>query len=478
MRPRLACLALLALSSVPAAQLKPSKSYEDWPWKELEGGPTAVLGERVPHFDERMASKSEDVRLRAITQLTYFVPRDRGYPIFFYSLLTDPSPRVRWQARSRLGEHGVDAALEERTLPFEVPLAGLLDPNDSASLERMRGLAEGGEGATAGWAIKALGLIGDAPSAPLAAALVDHANVFVRFCAATALTRLDAREEGMKELRALADADTGRDHYRALAAERLWRLGDKSRADVLLELADPEPQSAYDAGALLEDLTGEFFLTAEAWRAWWDGEGRRRHGVTLPGASRAERIVAEEVVRLSADQGKGSVWWIDAVERVATDATRATFPGWEFHTVTFSQRAIDPVKARGSAFPGGIKITLAVPDDGSDPVRLDGQAEAFPELLTRAPVELRTEEDAVRLWEAFCHVHKHGWLNLRHERVGPHEWRLGIGGYERTTSTTETTRTVVAHSYHWLVRTDPETGRALSWRHVGEDSEPRVEPKD
>jgi len=249
----------------------------------------APLEARAWHLRERLECPDPEIRLHVLGQLQSFRIRDSAhYPPLLRHLLGDPSPEVRWEALARLDEHGVTVRPEELPETIAVPLAGILELRDPASVERMRSRAREGDG----WAILALGLVEDPGSVELALALGDAENPFVRHSAAVALLHLGCEEEARARLRSLAALPGGvrgggRDPtaiadggpaaraywYNALAAERLVRLGETEFLGRLVELI-PEPASPLLIGGILEDLTGTFRLTEAEWRAWW----RERRG--------------------------------------------------------------------------------------------------------------------------------------------------------------------------------------------------------
>jgi HEAT repeat protein len=253
----LACL-LLVLSSAQA---------------EIAKAVLAPLELRVPHLGERLASPEAAVRRRALVELTTFVPRDsQHYPPLFRHLLGDPSPAMRWEALSRLDDHGIVLPPAELPHSIEVPLVGELVLDDPTSLETMRARCRDG-GASSGWAIRALGLAGDSGAVELALELRSSENAFVRHSAAVALLHLDREPEARVLLRALVAASEGDPSrfYSAIAAERLVRLGESAYLGALVELIPARAEYADRVEGLLEDLTGEHFSSESEWKTWWQG---------------------------------------------------------------------------------------------------------------------------------------------------------------------------------------------------------------
>jgi HEAT repeat protein len=120
-----------------------------------------------------------------------------------------------------------------------------------------------------GWAIHALGLAADAHAVALARTLRDSGNVFVRYSAAIALVRLGQTKEGTEALLRVTDAaDDESAFYRIRAAEDLVRLGEPTGLDVLIDLLETRPDHASGPREILEDLTGQYFLTVAEARAW------------------------------------------------------------------------------------------------------------------------------------------------------------------------------------------------------------------
>jgi HEAT repeat protein len=248
-------------------------------WQARDAGSKASWAERFPqlaqritHLDKRLTSSNEHIRRRVLTTLVSGRPRDsRHYPAFFRALLDDPSPKVRGEAVRRLWEH--NHFLERKDLPrsFHVPFVEVFDWQDAKDVARVRDMARF-RGPDGGWAIHALGIIGDKDSLPLARNLLASDNVFTRFSAAMALVQLGERVDGMDALHKLTDAvDDHTGFYRYRAAEVLYRLGDKKAIETFFQLLESDIRANYVDGPLdiLEDLTGEFFSTAAEWRLWW-----------------------------------------------------------------------------------------------------------------------------------------------------------------------------------------------------------------
>jgi HEAT repeat protein len=231
---------------------------------------------RIRHFDGRMASADPKVRLRVLTELTYFRPRDsRVYPPFFRALLKDPSPEVRWQAVNILWNHNI--FLDEKELPrsFTEPLVGALDRDNADDVKKFRAAARG-TGPVAGWAIHALGIIGDKESIPIARECLADDNVFTRFSAAMALIQLGeakAGREALKKMAAAPDLNDKSGFYRMRVDECLYRLGDTDAAADLIAMLESGVRESYadDPADVLEDLTGQWFAAPAEWRKWWDG---------------------------------------------------------------------------------------------------------------------------------------------------------------------------------------------------------------
>lgn len=231
-----------------------------------------ALARRVPYLDRRLAADEVVIRKRVVTELTYFRPRDsKVYPPFLRALLKDPSPEIRGEAVERLWEHHVFLALGELPSSFHVHAVGEFRWKEPAEVARVRELARRRDEPAGGWATHALALVGDKGAVPLARAQLDSTNVFVRYSSALALVQLGHAKEGAAALHRITDAgDDETGYYRCRAAETLVRLGDGQALDVLIALMEGKGRESYADGPreILEDLTGQYFLTAAEARAW------------------------------------------------------------------------------------------------------------------------------------------------------------------------------------------------------------------
>ncbi|KKK51066.1 hypothetical protein LCGC14_3118680, partial [marine sediment metagenome] len=236
------------------------------------------IARRIRHFDARMGSDNAAVRLKVLTELTYFHPRDsKLYPPLLRYLLKDPSPKVRWEAIKRLRAHGIFLTKAELPESYQVPMAGLCKPKDPESLARLRKMLSGTRGASAGWAITALAVAKDEKVLQLAGGLTDSRNVFVRFSAALAHLELGRRDRGLKLIQGIADTDDeASGFYKVWAAEVMVRHGREEYVGKLIEGVTHRFEKGYaDPGiGILADLTGKYFPTPSQWKAWW--KKRRR----------------------------------------------------------------------------------------------------------------------------------------------------------------------------------------------------------
>jgi HEAT repeat protein len=174
----------------------------------------------------------------------------------------------------RLCEHTVFVDRQELPESFRVHLVGDFHWQDAGQLARVRRQAESPD-ADGGWAIHALGLVGDREAVPLARKLLGSPNIFTRFSAARALVQLGQTQEGINALHKLTDArDDVTGCYRYCSAEILYRLGHRDAIEVLIALMESNIRAGYIDGPLeiLEDLTGQYFLTAAEWRRWLNQE--------------------------------------------------------------------------------------------------------------------------------------------------------------------------------------------------------------
>lgn len=229
----------------------------------------------VRHYDERMAASSG--RMSVLRELTYFHPRNsKLYPPFLRQLLSDPSPRLRWEALSRLDEHGIRVDADELPKSVETPMGQLLDRTDKDSIARIKKQATD-MGPAGGWAIKALGLM-RVDTGDQAEILLKSENIFVRYSAAVSLIQFGKSEAGAKALRQITKAqDDASGFYRMAAAERLWRMGEKQYIETIFDLFNARSSYADGPIDILEDLTGEYFLTEQEWRRWWDKVGKGKY---------------------------------------------------------------------------------------------------------------------------------------------------------------------------------------------------------
>jgi len=234
---------------------------------------------RIRRLDQRLNSKEELIRQKVLTELTYFQSRQsKVYPPFFRALLKDASADVRGEAVHKLWEHGVFLTRKELPESFKVHFVGEFRWQQPMELDRVRLMAQD-QDSKGGWAIHALGIVGDADSAPLARNLLASKNVFTRFSAAVALIQLGEKKDGINALtliRRAQDDVTG--YYRYRSAEVLYRLGDRDAIVTLIDEMDSNMKGGYASGPLeiLEDLTGEYFLTAAEWRKWWETQKEKK----------------------------------------------------------------------------------------------------------------------------------------------------------------------------------------------------------
>ena len=236
------------------------------------------------HFEVRMRSQDASVRQRVLTELMSSHPRDsKLYPPFLRYLLNDPSPDIRWEAVSRLRDHGIFLTADELPESFSMPIAGLCRPRDPENLERIRAMATADpHSPAAGWAVTALAAAQDHATVKLLAPLTDSENVYVRYSAATAYVQLGKPEMGLPLLRSIAETDTDASgYYKLRSAEWLVRAGETEYMRTLIDATAHRCNLGYaDSGlSILEDLTGEYFPTAAEWQAWWE----HRKAITTEG---------------------------------------------------------------------------------------------------------------------------------------------------------------------------------------------------
>jgi len=236
------------------------------------------IARRVPHLDRRMAADDVEVRKRVLRTLNFVRLRDsKVYPPFFRALLKDPSPEIRGLAVYQLWEHMVFLDPKELPESFHVHFVDDFQWKDPKELARVRTIAQA-LNADGGWAIQALALVGDKEAIPLARAQLKSMNIFVRHSAALALVQLGQSKEGIEALHRITDAgDDGTGFYRYRAAECLIRLGERKAIAQLIEMMERKTRENYVDGPreILEDLTGQYFITAAEARAWWKKNGEK-----------------------------------------------------------------------------------------------------------------------------------------------------------------------------------------------------------
>lgn len=133
----------------------------------------------------------------------------------------------------------------------------------------------------------------------------------------------------------------------------------------------------------------------------------------------------EEAILLKAGQGEWVTRAVDPARRVATTALHELFPGYRFFRLSWQDRQVDPVRHPVSIAFGLFQITAVAPDGSRSRHSGYGNHESFGELLADARVEIRTEEQARRVWRAYCDLFRKSWTDAC-ERGSATSWRLGV----------------------------------------------------
>jgi hypothetical protein len=165
---------------------------------------------------------------------------------------------------------------------------------------------------------------------------------------------------------------------------------------------------------------------------------------------------------------------------VKSPAAAKLFPDLQFFSVRWSEKAIPSNKGRPSGLAFGLERTL-----GIDPQKKlvvvtmynSGYYEPFGKLLVDRKVKIRDDGDALLVWQAFCDVHHHHWMDYALRKIDDESWRLGIFRYDQTVASDENSQTVVTNTHYMNVGVDPESHQIVSWKSVVETSDRREVPK-
>lgn len=273
------------------------------------------MAQRVELFEVRFNAKDPKIRRRALLELTYFrsIP-SKAYVRFLRALMEDPDPIVAGRAVQAL--HGMWVPLAPAELP--VRFAGyhndhLVTRDDPKALAKLLRALHGGD-AGAGYAAYVAGLLRVKEAVPALQRLAERGGVFPATTAARALADLGRTAEARAAFDAISkeqvrlfetppekpsvpDPTPGSafeipfyrpgpsPHYALLASRGLAEMGGAWRAvgidrliRIYAQLTDSTTVDHYTrvhgARMHLYRLTGQYFMTPAAARAWFEDQKR------------------------------------------------------------------------------------------------------------------------------------------------------------------------------------------------------------
>lgn len=242
------------------------------------------VASRVPFFEERINAEDSAIRIRALTESSYFHHEPTTeYVLFLKRLYLDPNPEVRGIAIRKLYDMWVPQPPESLPQVF-TGYDGLqiIDRNSRIQTQGM-------------YAPYAYGLIGNTNSIPVLKKYINDENIFVRYSAARALLSCGDRSSAVaifnkiseNQLAIYATGDTedntshrkASPHYAILACQGLMKSGGDeyiTGLDRLIKLMgyfewseDVNDQSQlHYLRSILSAHTGQFFnssINADAW---------------------------------------------------------------------------------------------------------------------------------------------------------------------------------------------------------------------
>jgi len=190
------------------------------------------------------------------------------------------------------------------------------------------------------------------------------------------------------------------------------------------------------------------------------------------------KLVDAEIARIvdaGADNPVGNS--LEAAGKLDELAVRTLFPQWDFYVFKYSNYLKKGYEEAAVHLAGGLGHTLAVDRETGAILQLNhfGNHEAYGDLLKRAGAVLRNSEDARKIWDAFCDIHRKSWKGYAAQRISENEWRLGLYSYDQTVSEVDGVRTIVKRTHYFQVLTETESGAVSSWKSVVETSDRRSE---
>ena len=113
---------------------------------------------------------------------------------------------------------------------------------------------------------------------------------------------------------------------------------------------------------------------------------------------------------------------------ISSDDLRTLFPSYRFAVITWDE--LEHPRARekviGRAF--GLQVTLAIDAASGKGAEFfgSGNYEQFGAFLFERGVMIQGEDDAKRVWNAFCEIHQHHWRDYGIDHPDKLTWHLGI----------------------------------------------------
>ena len=113
---------------------------------------------------------------------------------------------------------------------------------------------------------------------------------------------------------------------------------------------------------------------------------------------------------------------------VASADLTALFPGHRFAHVFWDEVQLPKVRRYIPGLAVGEQVTLAVNSTTTRVIELHpyGNYEGFGQLLADGAVSIQTQDDAKKIWTAFCTLHDKEWNDQAIVRVDATTWHLGV----------------------------------------------------
>ena len=120
------------------------------------------------------------------------------------------------------------------------------------------------------------------------------------------------------------------------------------------------------------------------------------------------------------------------------------------------------------AIPAMLELTLAIGPYPDQTFRIShyGNFETYGDLLNFTEARIENEEDAKRVWQAFCEIHGKAWMD--HEEVCAWEWRLGFYKTECEISEVGGGKITEKQIHYCRVTLDPISHRVNDWKLMAE----------